>query len=73
MIKQLERSKIDGNLNAGDRVSIDHFECSLKGRTYTSFGKTTSEQYKGSMIFIDHMSSYLDVEHQLGFSAVKSI
>ena len=63
----------DGNLNAGDRVSVDHFECSLKGRTYTSFGKTTSEQYKGSMIFVDHMSSYLHVEHQLGFSAVESI
>mgnify|MGYP001362369755 FL=1 len=25
------------------------------------------------MIFVDHMSSYLHVEHQLGFSAVESI
>ena len=26
-------------------VSVDHFKSRLKGRTYTSFGKTTSKQY----------------------------
>jgi hypothetical protein len=32
------------HLRAGAAVSVDHFESRLKGRTYTSFGCTTSDQ-----------------------------
>lgn len=63
----------DGHLRPGASVSVDHFESRLLGRTYTSFGRTTSEQYKGGCIFVDHMSGYLHVEHQLGFSASETI
>jgi Integrase core domain. len=63
----------DGHIRPGANVSTDHFESRLKGRTYTSFGKTTSDQYVGGCIFVDHMSGYLHVEHQLGFSSSETI
>lgn len=63
----------DGCLRTGNRVSADHFESRLKGRTYTSYGKTTSDQYVGGCIFVDHMSGYIHVEHQLGFSSSETI
>jgi hypothetical protein len=61
------------NLNPGKRVSVDHFECRQLGRTFDSYGKASSEQYKGGCIFVDHGSGYLHVEHQLGFSAIETI
>lgn len=61
------------NLNPGKRVSVDHFESRLLGRTFDSFGKASSDQYKGGCIFVDHGSGYLHVEHQLGFSAIETI
>ncbi len=35
------------NLSPGNRVSVDHFESRLLGRTYDSYGKPSSNQYKG--------------------------
>ena len=63
----------DGHLSPGAAVSVDHFESRLKGRTYDSFGKTSSDQYVGGCIFVDHMSGYIHVEPQLGFSTSESI
>ena len=60
-------------LRSGARVSVDHFESRQKGITYTSFGKTTSNQYKGECAFFDAMSSYAHVEHQLGFYITENI
>ena len=60
-------------MRAGQAISVDHFESCLLGRTLTSFGKSTSPQYKGGCVFVDHMSSYLHVEHQLGFSSSETI
>ena len=57
----------------GARVSVDHFESRLLGRTRDSFGKESSNQYKGGCVFVDHGTGYLHVEHQLGFSAVETI
>ena len=61
------------HIRPGQAMSVDHFESRLKGRTYTSFGKTTSKQYVGGCIFVDHMSGYIHVEHQLGLSVVESL
>ena len=61
-------------MRAGQDISVDHFESRLLGRTLTSFGKSTSaQQYKGGCVFVDHMSSYLHVEMQLGFSSSETI
>jgi hypothetical protein len=68
----------DGSINAdhirpGARVSVDHFESRLRGRTFDSYGKATLDQYVGECIFVDHSSTYVHIEHQLGFSAVETI
>ena len=75
---QKENATTDGalkvnDLRPGSSVSVDHFESRLKGRTYTSFGRTTSEQYVGGCVFVDHMSGKVHVEHQLGFSGSETI
>ena len=64
--------KID-DLRPGTTVSVDHFESRLKGRTFDSFGKATSDQYIGGCIFVDHASGYVHIEFQLGFSAIETI
>jgi hypothetical protein len=61
------------NLRAGAEVSVDHFESCLLGRTYDSYGKTTSAQYVGGCVFVDHGSGYIQVINQVGFSAVETI
>lgn len=71
--KSVDGSLTTDYLKPGAGVSVDHFESRLKGQTYTSFGKTMSEQYKGGCIFMDHMRSYVHVEQQLGFSGPESI
>ena len=68
----------DGNLKIndlrpGNTVSVDHFESRLKGRTFDSFGKATSDKYIGGCIFVDHASGYVHIEFQLGFSAIETI
>ena len=68
----------DGNLKVnclrpGESISCDHFESRLKGRTYTSYGKTTLDQYVEYCIFVDHISGYIHVEYQLGFSSSETI
>jgi hypothetical protein len=51
------------HLSPGTRVSVDHFECRQRGRTCDYHGKSSSQQYKGGCIFVNHGSAYLDVEH----------
>lgn len=50
-------------LRPGAALSVDHFESRINGRTFTSFGPSTSEQYVGGCVFVDHMSSYIQVVH----------
>ncbi len=64
--------KVD-DLQVGATVSVDHFESRLKGRTFDSYGKATSDKYIGGCIFVDHASGYVHVEFQLGFSAIETI
>jgi len=53
------------DLFPGQRVSVDHFICSTKGRLFTSAGKTKdSEMYDGGCIFVDHSSGYLYIVFQ---------
>jgi hypothetical protein len=49
----------------GQKVSVDHYICSTKGRLYTSYGKTDdSSMYSGGCIFVDHASGYVHNEFQ---------
>ncbi len=71
--KDSEGDLKNNHLRPGDAVSTDHFESRIKGRTLSSFGRSTSQQYVGGCLFVDHMSSYIHVEHQLGFSSSETI
>lgn len=53
------------DLFAGQKIAVDHFVCSTKGRLFTSKGKTSEdEMYCGGCIYVDHATSYLHVEFQ---------
>ena len=54
-------------------MSTDNFESRIKGCTLYSFGQSTSEHYIGGCIFVDHMSSYIHMEHQFGISSSETI
>ena len=60
-------------LKAGAKISVDHFESRLKGRTVESRGGASADQFVGGCIFVDHMSGFIHVEHQLGFSSSETI
>ena len=61
-----------GDLTPGSTISVDHFESRLKGRTLHSFGKS-KDSYVGGCIFVDHMSGYIHMEEQMGFSGSETI
>ena len=49
----------------GQRVSVDHFVCSTKGRLFTSAGRSHPDQmYCGGCMFVDQASGHLDVQFQ---------
>ena len=58
----------------GQRVSLDHFECSAKGRLLNSRGKTpTDSMYRGGAIFVDQASGYIFIQPQITFSSVETL
>jgi hypothetical protein len=55
----------DDHLAPGQRVSVDHFVCSAKGRLFGSRGKTSQDDMCcGGCVFVDHASSYVHIEFQ---------
>ena len=62
-----------GDLRPGASISVDHFESRVKGRTRQSYGSSSADQYVGGCIFVDHMSNYIHIEPQLGFSSSETI
>ena len=62
------------NLLPGQRISVDHFICSTRGRLLTSAGKTKLEEmYTGGCIFVDHASGYIFVEHQVSLNSHETL
>lgn len=56
----------NGDLFPGQRISVDHFICSTRGRLSNTHGKEHEDkQYVGGAIFVDHASGYLHVEPQV--------
>jgi hypothetical protein len=51
------------NLKVGARVSLDHFESRLLGRTYDSYGKPSSTKFKGGALYVEHASCLVHCEH----------
>ena len=62
------------NLVPGQRIAVDHFVCSTKGRLFTSRGKTAdSEMFSGGCLFVDHASGYIHVEFQTNLNTHETI
>ena len=54
------------DLLPGQRVSVDHFVCSTKGRLLSGFGKASEDNmHCGSCLFADHVSKCIHVVLQL--------
>mmetsp|Transcript_1209 Transcript_1209/g.1946 ORF Transcript_1209/g.1946 Transcript_1209/m.1946 type:complete len:129 (-) Transcript_1209:632-1018(-) len=63
-----------GHLSPGDYVSIDQYTSSYKGRLPTGYGiKASNSTYGGGTIFVDHASSFINVEHQITLFAGDTI
>jgi hypothetical protein len=53
------------HLLVGQQILTDHFVSSVKGRLFTSLGKTPDEEmYSGGCIFVDHATNHIHVEFQ---------
>ena len=62
------------NLLPGQRVSVDHFICSTRGRLHTSAGKTRKEDmYCGGCILVDHATGFIHVEHQVHLTSTETL
>lgn len=62
------------NLHPGQRVSVDHFVCSTRGRLTTSAGRTKSDDmFSGGCLFVDHASGYVHVEMQVNLNSHETL
>jgi hypothetical protein len=65
MVKDRDGVLKQDDLHPGQRIAVDHFVCSTKGRLFTSRGKTNdNKMFSGGCLFIDHASGYIHVEFQ---------
>jgi len=63
-----------GNLHPSEKVSVDHFICSTRGRLFTSFSKEDSKlQFSGGCIFVDHSSGFVFVKEQVHLNSHETI
>ena len=63
IVRDVGGSLLSGDLSPGQRASVDHFICSVKGRRLESAGKTKDEKmYSGGIVFVDHASDFVFVD-----------
>ena len=62
------------DLVPGQQVSVDHFMSALPGSLYDTRGWTDAKyMFHGGCIFLDHASEYIQVWHQVTFSANETV
>jgi Zinc knuckle/GAG-pre-integrase domain len=62
------------DLFPGQRISVDHFICSTRGRLLNTRGKESEkEKYTGGCIFVDHASGFVHVELQVFLTAAETL
>ena len=72
--KQREGALCQNDLQPGQRISVDHYVCSSKGRLYSSMGKTHPDKmYSGGAIFVDHASGYIYCHHQTSMTTHETL
>jgi hypothetical protein len=54
---------INGDCLPGQRVSVDHFVCSTRGRRFNTHGASSdeSQMFMGGCLFYDHATKYVHV------------
>mgnify|MGYP000681102589 CR=1 FL=1 len=58
----------------GQKVSVDHFICSTRGRLLHTFGKEgKDERFKGGAIFVDNASSFVHIEEQVNLNTHETL
>jgi len=73
-VREREGALKSEDLQPGQRVSVDHFYATHKGRLYESYGRTKEDKmYMGGCIFVDHASGYIHVEHQVGLNTHETL
>ena len=71
---ELEGVLTAGDLYPGDKVSCDHYMSPSKGRLMHTRGKeSTSLQYVGGTIFVDHATNFLFNNHQINLFAETTV
>jgi hypothetical protein len=72
--KDLEGLLTNGDLDPGDKVSCDQYMSPSKGRLQHTKGlESSSNQYVGGTIFIDHATNYLSTNHQVNLTAASTV
>ena len=62
------------DLQHGDCVSTDQYECRVKGRLHnTRVREDPQKMYCGGIIFVDHAPSKVDVLHQVSLGSVYTV
>jgi hypothetical protein len=63
-----------GDLYPGDKVSCDQYMSPSKGRLIHTRGKeSSSQQYVGGTIFVDHATNFLFNNHQVNLTATSTV
>ena len=66
LAKKIAYNSIEsGDLRLGDRVSMDQYSSTARGRLTKGYGTApVNETYGGGTIFVVHASGFMHVEHQ---------
>jgi hypothetical protein len=74
IVKDREGALKQDDLFPGQKIAVDHFVCSTKGRLFTSRGKTSeSDMFSGGCLFVDHASGFIQVEFQTSLNTHQTI
>jgi hypothetical protein len=70
----LEGALTEGDLQAGDKVSCDQYMSPSKGRLQHTMGlESSSKQYVGGTLFVDHATNYIFNNHQVNLTAIATV
>ena len=71
---ELEGALTEGDLQPGDKVSCDQYMSPSKGRLQHTKGlESSSKQYVGGTLFVDHATNYIFNNHQVNLTAIATV
>ena len=72
--QELEGALTEGDLRPGDKVSCDQYMSPSKGRLQHTKGlESSSKQYVGGTLFVDHATNYIFNNHQVNLTAIATV